>query len=66
MRFKPVSLILPCQYSETLRHSTPQDSGSPRRAPTTCVRIVVTLDGAGREGYAGRQRISSHACPRRP
>ncbi|HWR68070.1 MAG TPA: glycosyl transferase [Desulfomonilia bacterium] len=50
VRFKPVSLILPCQYSELSGTALPRIVDHLKGADYLR-RIVVTLDGAGREGY---------------
>lgn len=50
VRFKPVSLILPCQYSE-LSGDALSRIVEHLRGADYLHRIVVTLDGAGRDGY---------------
>jgi glucosyl-3-phosphoglycerate synthase len=50
VRFKPVSLILPCQYTEITGTALPRIVEHLKGADYL-LRIVVTLDGAGKDGY---------------
>ncbi|HVN70797.1 MAG TPA: glycosyl transferase [Desulfomonilia bacterium] len=58
VRFKPVSLILPCQYSQITGEALPRMVEHLKSADYV-KRIVVTLDGTISEGYARTREFFS-------